>query len=204
LHHHIGTAETDRLLADQGFAKVHIATQPTRRRSHNFRLASLAAIAALVLFLPAATRADSNATYTFSGSLSDSSGFSGTLDFNTSGGVTTLVNSNFTIGGTTFSCNGASSNTCIVQNSGFADYFQALSGSSLVLLSWNPFDFSNPPSTFNFNGGYCLNCASGIFTWVSDGNAVATPEPLTWLMLAVGLLAVLLFPRRRRSKIAVD
>jgi PEP-CTERM motif len=184
---------------------MHLSQLSARFSTSIYRLSALAALAALFMLLPSAAHADSNTSYDFSGTLANGSAFSGTLDFDTNGsGLTTLVNSNFTIGGTSFSCNGASSNNCTVENAGFAQYFTALSGSSLVLLSWSPINFLNPPSSFNFNGGYCMNCASGIFTLVYNGNAVAAPEPATWLMLAIGLIMIAFFGRRRNRSIAVE
>ena len=98
----------------------------TLRQTRFVRVLAFAAVAALSLLLPARAHADSNTTYDFSGTLSNGTSFSGVLDFDTnSSGVTTLVNSDFTIGGVSFSCNGAVSNTCTVQNAGVLDYFQA-------------------------------------------------------------------------------
>jgi hypothetical protein len=182
------------------------ALNVVRNRNHNpfARVFAFAAIAALFLLLPARAHADSNTTYDFSGTLSNGSSFSGVLDFDTNAsGVTTLVNSNFTVGGVSFSCNGASSNTCIVENAGSSDYFQALSGGSLVVLSWAPFNFLNPPANFSFNGGYCMNCSGGGIFIVTGGGATAAPEPATWLLLAFGLFAVaILFKRKSASTIA--
>ncbi len=172
----------------------------TRHQNPFARVFAFAAIAALFLLLPARAHADSNTTYDFSGTLSNGTTFSGVLDFDTnSSGVTTLVNSNFNIGGISFSCNGASSNTCIVQNAGFSEYFQALSGGSLVVLSWAPFNFLNPPANFSFNGGYCLNCSGGGIFIVTGGSATATPEPATWLLLAFGIFAVAILARRKSA-----
>lgn len=163
---------------------------PARSRKNFTRGLIFATLVALLAILPAAARADSNTTYDISGTLSNGSSFSGVLDFDTnSSGVTTLVNSAFTIGGINFTCNGASSNTCIVQDPGLYQYFQALSGTSLVVLTWNPINFLNPPPNFSFNGGYCMNCSvTGLIT-VTGGSGVAAPEPSAFAMLLLGLVA---------------
>jgi hypothetical protein len=174
----------------RGSMNAQTATQ-SRRRSIMIRGLILAAVAALLAVLPTVAHADSNTTYDISGTLSNGSTFSGVLDFDTnSSGVTTIVNSTFTIGGITFTCNGASSNTCIVQDPIFSQYFQALSGGSLVVLTWNPINFLNPPSNFSFNGGYCINCAAGGTFTVTGGSGVAAPEPSALAFLVIGLFVV--------------
>ena len=79
------------------------------------------------------------------------------------------------------------------------DYFQDLAGSALVVLDWSSFDFGAPPSSFNFTGGYCMNCVAGAFALINGGEAtqIPTPEPSTWLLLAAGLFAVAVISRRR-------
>jgi hypothetical protein len=166
------------------------ATQ-SRRRSAFTRGLILTALAAVFALVPSAVRADSNTTYDISGTLSNGSSFNGVLDFDTnSSGVTTLVDTTFTIGGITFTCNGASSNTCLVQNAGFAQYFQALNGGSLVVLYWNPINFLNPPSNFTFTGGYCMTCSAGGTYSVTGGSGVTAPEPSALAFLVIGLFAV--------------
>jgi hypothetical protein len=162
------------------------------------RLLAFAAVAAIFAFAPSAARADSNTTYNLAGTMSNGSTFTGTLDFDTAGGVTTLVDTTISLAGLTFTCDGASSNTCLVQNSGFSQYFQTLNGSALFLLSWNPINFNNPPSTLTFNGGYCMNCASGTVLLVTGGTATVAPEPEAWMLLAAGLVSLLAITRRKR------
>ena len=164
---------------------------PSRRRTLLTRGLIFAALAVLLAVLPAVAHADSNTTYDISGTLSNGSSFSGVLDFDTnSGGVTTLVNSTLTMGGITFTCNGASSNTCTVEDAGIFQYFQALSGSSLLVLTWNPINFLNPPANFSFNGGYCMNCSAGGTYTVTGGGGVAAPEPSALAFLVIGLFAL--------------
>jgi hypothetical protein len=165
----------------------------SRRRKAITRGLIFAAIAALFALLPNVARADSNTTYDISGTLSNGSSFSGVLDFDTnSSGVTTLVNTTFTIGGVAFTCNGASSNNCIVENIGSLQYFTALNGSSLVLLNWNAINFPNTVPSFTFTGGYCMSCgAGGTGTlMVTGGGGVPAPEPSTTLLLVAGLFAL--------------
>lgn len=177
-------------------------TQTARRFRGLSRLLAIAALAIACAGLASSAKADSNTAYDFSGTLSNGNTFSGTLDFDTnSSGVTTLVNTDFTFAGVDFTCNGADSNTCTVQNSGFAQYFQSLSGASLVVLTWAPIDFSNPPATFNFNGGYCMNCIAGGMVFVTGGTASAVPEPSTWALLAFGIFFLAFLFRPRRSAI---
>jgi hypothetical protein len=169
---------------------ANIAT-PSHSRSTITRGLIFAALAALFALLPTVARADSNTTYDISGTMSDGSSFSGVLDFDTnSSGVTTIVNSTFTIGGMTFTCDGASSNNCIVQNAGIFQYFQDLNGPSLVVLMWNPINFLNPPANFSFNGGYCMGCSAGGMINVTNGSGVAAPEPSGLALLVIGLFAL--------------
>jgi PEP-CTERM motif-containing protein len=162
------------------------------------RLLAFATVAAIIAFAPSAARADSNTTYNFAGTMSNGSSFTGTLDFDTVGSVTSLVDATINLAGLTFTCDGATSNLCLVQNSGFSQYFQTLDGSALFLLSWNPINFNNPPSTFTFNGGYCMNCAAGTVLIVTSGIATVAPEPETIMLLAAGLVALLGVARRKR------
>ncbi len=160
----------------------------THSRSAVTRGLIFAALAALFALLPSAVRADSNTSYDISGTLANGSTFSGVLDFDTNNsGVTTLVNSTFTVGGVAFTCNGASSNNCVVENNGPLQYFQDLSGGSLVVIFWNAVSFPNPPAGLTFDGGYCMNCgASGLIN-ITGGTGVAAPEPSTLAFLVLGL-----------------
>jgi len=175
---------------------------PTHRTRLHFgllaRLLAFAAVAAIFALAPSAARADSNTTYNFAGTLSNGSSFTGTLDFDTVAGVTSLVDTTINLAGLSFTCDGASSNLCLVQNSGFSQYFQTLDGSALFILSWNPINFNNPPSTLTFDGGYCMNCAAGTVLIVTGGTATVAPEPETVMLLAAGLVALLGVARRKR------
>jgi hypothetical protein len=177
------------------------APQSNRRQRLFARVLALAILAAAFMLLPAVTLADSNSAYSISGTLTNGSSFTGTIDFdtNTSTGVTTLVSSDFTVGGTSFSCDGASSNLCTVYDPFGTSFFQDLAGSALVVFTWSDFDFGAPPSSFAFTGGYCINCAAGSFALINGGEAtqIPTPEPSTWLLLAAGLFALALISRRR-------
>jgi hypothetical protein len=166
---------------------------PIRSRSRKIFTRGLifAALAALLAFVPSAARADSNTTYDISGTLSNGSMFSGSLDFDTnSSGDTAIVNSTFTVGGIAFTCDGLSSNTCNVVDTPSFAYFQALSGGSLVVLTWSPINFLNPPANFNFTGGYCMNCSAGGTFTITGGSGVAAPEPSALAFLVIGLFVV--------------
>ena len=174
------------------------STKEIRRKLSQFaRLLPIAAVAAIFALAPSAAHADSNTTYNLAGTMSNGSTFIGTLDFDTTGGVTTIVDTTVHLAGLTFACDGASSNTCTVQNSGFSQYFQTLDGNALFLLSWNSINFNNPPSTLTFNAGYCMNCAGTVLI-VTGGTATVAPEPETLMLLAAGLVALIGTARRKR------
>jgi hypothetical protein len=160
-----------------------------------------AALAALFAILPSAVRADSNTSYDISGTLANGSTFSGVLDFDTNNsGVTTLVNSTFTVGGIAFTCNGASSNNCVVENNGPLQYFQDLSGGSLVVIFWNSVSFPNPPAGLTFDGGYCINCGSVGMIPITGGTGVAAPEPSTLALLVLSLFAAAFLARAMNAR----
>jgi hypothetical protein len=184
---------------------AHAPTQTNHRLPTLSRLLTFAALAIFFAISATSAKADSNSAYNFSGTLSNGSAFSGTLDFDTNAsGVTTLVDTTFTVAGVSFACNGGSSNLCTVENSGFAEYFQSLSGSALVVLTWSPFNVSNPPPAFSFSGGYCINCIVGATLTVTTGSATAVPEPSTWALLAFGIFFVAFLFRPRRSVIVSE
>jgi hypothetical protein len=189
-------------MATQPFHEVYTTMRPTNeirpKPSLLARLLVFAAVAAIFALAPSVAHADSNTTYNFAGTMSNGLSFTGTLDFDTVGGVTSLVDTTINLAGLTFTCDGASSNLCLVQNSGFSQYFQTLDGSALFLLSWNPVNFNNPPSTLTFNGGYCMNCAVGTVLIVTGGTATVAPEPETIMLLAAGLVALIGATRRKR------
>jgi PEP-CTERM motif len=174
----------------------------TPSRSAFTRGLLLAALAALFAILPSAVRADSNTSYDISGTLANGSTFSGVLDFDTNNtGVTTLVNSTFTVGGVAFTCNGASSNNCIVQNNGPLQYFQDQSGGSLVVIFWNTVSFPNPPAGLTFDGGYCMNCGASGMISITGGAGVAAPEPSTLALLVLSLFAAAFLARTKKPRV---
>ena len=129
--------------------------------------------------------------------------FSGTLDFsyNSLTNQTVLINSNFTVDGTSFSCNGlVGGNQCLVFDPFGTDYFQVLSGNTLVVLDWSQFNpAGNFPSTFSFVGGYLETLDLAITDTVTGGTGtlVATPEPSALFLLGAGLLGLIGLSRRR-------
>jgi PEP-CTERM motif-containing protein len=181
-------------------------TSPTAtpRRSQTgivTRLLALAIFAAMFVLLPNTTRADSTATYNFSGTLASGGTFSGTLEFDQNGSALQLINTSFALDGNSYACNGASSNNCTVFSPLPFNWFTVQgSTGTLVLLDWLGlgFDMNNPPATFNFLGGYCLGCGFG-FDSIASGQAsiVGTPEPGSLLLLGAGILGLALLSRRR-------
>lgn len=172
---------------------------------NDWRLRAFAAfvlVAALVL-LPATAHADSTATYQVSGTFASNGTYSGTieLDHSTSTGLTTLINTNLTVDGLSFSCNGQTGgNQCLVYAPSGPDYFQVLDGSHLFLLEWSGINLAGPyPPALTFITGYCMACSGAGSDWVTGGTGtyVATPENSTVLLFGVGLLAIVLLSRRR-------
>lgn len=167
------------------------------------RAATLALLVAGIAMLPAVARADSSSTYQVSGTLASGGTYSGTLEFDYSNvtGLTTLVNSNFTADGVSFTCNGQfQTNQCVVFDPVGTDYFQVESGSSLVLLEWSQVNWNGaPPATLAFIGGYCDSCGFGTRDPANGGTGqfVTAPEPSALLMLGIGLAGLLAFSWRR-------
>jgi hypothetical protein len=166
------------------------------------RVFALVLLASAFAMLPTVAHADSNNAYQISGT-TQSGTFSGTLDFsyNSATNQTTLINSNFTIDGTAYSCNGLTSgNQCIVFDPYGIEYFGVMSGTTLTVLEWNGFNLAGTfPSTINFIGGYVEPLGGGAWDYVTSGTAkvVTTPEPSASLLLGAGLLGLVALSRRR-------
>src|SRR5580704_4160740 len=165
------------------------------------RVFALAVLASAFAMLPNVVRADSNNAYQISGTLASGGTFSGTVDFsyNSKTGQTVITNSNFTVDGTSFSCNGLTGgNQCLVFDPFGTDYFQVLSGNTLVVLDWSAFNLAGAfPSTINFVGGYVATVGVKITDTVTGGTGVSTPEPSALFLLGVGLLGLIALSRRR-------
>ena len=133
-------------------------TQLHNRTALLVRGFALGVLASAFALLPNVAQADSNNAYQISGTLASGGTFSGTLDYsyNSKTGQTVLTNSKFTVDGTSFSCNGLTGgNQCLVFDPFGTDYFQVLSGNTLIVLDWSAFNLAGKfPSTINFVGGY--------------------------------------------------
>lgn len=166
------------------------------------RVLALTIFGAMFMLLPNTARADSTATYDISGTLASGGTFSGTIEFDENGSTLQLINSSFTLDGNTFTCGGSSSNTCTVFDPGPFSWATIQGSPSLVVFQWldSSFNISNPPATFSFLGGYCLGCGIGL-DLIASGQAtvVATPEPASRLLLAVGILGLALLYSRRSN-----
>jgi PEP-CTERM motif len=181
-----------------------ISSTATPRRSRTgivTRFLALAIFAIMFVLVPNTVRADSTATYNFSGTLASGGTFSGTLEFDQNGSTLQLINTSFTLDGNSYACSGATSNNCTVFGPLPFNWFTVQgSTGTLVLLDWlgAGFDMNNPPATFNLLGGYCLGCGIGIdFITSGQANAVGTPEPASLLLLGAGIFSLALLSRRR-------
>jgi hypothetical protein len=178
----------------------------TRRQNRTTlfaRVFALALLASVFAMLPTSAHADSNNAYQISGTTASGGTFSGTLDFshNSAADQTVLINSNFTVDGHSFTCNGLTGgNQCIVFDPSGTEYFEVLSGSTLALLEWSGFNLNGTfPSTFNFTGGYLEPMGGGSLDYVTGGTAtiVPTPEPSAVFLLGAGLLGLVALSWRR-------
>ena len=165
------------------------------------RVFALAVLASAFVMLPTVAHADSNNAYQISGTLASGGTFSGTLDFshNSATGQTVLTNSNFTVDGISYSCNGLTGgNQCVVFDPVAIDYFQAFSGNNLVVLEWSAFNLAGAfPSTLDFVGGYVTIFDVKQMDTVTGGTGVSTPEPSALFLLGAGLLGLIALSRRR-------
>jgi PEP-CTERM motif len=184
-------------------SKLNVTLHRTRTATLA-KVLALALLASAIVLLPSAARADSNNAYQVSGTLASGGTFSGTLDFqyNSITNQTTLINSNFTVDGVSYSCNGLTGgNQCVVFDPAGTDYFQVVNGNNLVLLKWTAFNPAGPyPSTLNFVGGYVqiVNVKTTDTIIGGTGKYVTAPEPSALLMLGAGLLGLLAVSSRRR------
>jgi hypothetical protein len=165
------------------------------------RILALALLAGTFILLPKVARADSTATYDISGTLASGGTFSGVVEFDQSGSTLQLINTSFTMDGESFGCSGASSNICSVYDPFGVSFVNVQAPMSLVLFSWldGSFNISNPPPSFNFLGGYCLDCGFVGVDFITSGTATAvtTPEPGPSILLAIGLVGLALISRRK-------
>jgi hypothetical protein len=165
------------------------------------RIFAVALLAAAFILLPGVTRADSTATYNISGSLASGGTFSGTFEFDQNGSALQLINTSFTLDGLNFGCSGAVSNTCAVFDPFGISYVSIGQNGPNAVFTWldNSFNIFNPPTTFNFLGGYCTGCSFfGVDLFVGGtATQVTSPEPGALLMLGLGVAALALLSRRQ-------
>jgi hypothetical protein len=173
----------------------------TKNHAGIIRIFAIALLAAAFVLLPAATRADSTATYDISGSLVSGGTFSGVMEFDQNGSTLQLINTSFTLDGISFSCSGASSNTCQVFDPFGLSFVSVGQSGPNVVFTWldSNFNILNPPSSFPFLGGYCTGCGFfGVDAFLGGtATQVPSPEPGAFLMLGLGLAALALLSRRQ-------
>src|SRR5580700_1710415 len=157
-------------------------TRLQNRTAQFARVFGLALLTSAFALLPTVVHADSSNVYQISGTTAGGGTISGTLDFgyNSNTEQTLLLNSNFTVDGKSFGCNGLTGgNQCIVFDPFGIDYFGVISGTTLAVLQWNHFNLAGTfPSTFNFDGAYTRLLTGRSSDYVAGGTAtyVTTPE----------------------------
>jgi hypothetical protein len=185
------------------------ATRLQNRTALFARVFALALLTSAFAILPTVAHADSSNVYQISGNTAGGGTISGSLDFSYDSETeqTLLLNSNFTVDGKSFSCNGLTGgNQCIVFDPFGTEYFGVITGTTLAVLEWNEFKLGgNFPSTFNFIGGYVDPLGGGSWDYVAGGTAtyVTTPEPSALFLLGAGLLGVIALSRRRLNSASI-
>lgn len=175
---------------------THVKLDAAWRHVCIARAMVLALIAAAVLFAPRTTRADNCSvdkcvTYNVTGTFTDGGGLSGAF---------VLDESNGTIASSTFLADGMSYSSGLYYIYQFPavtgpDVFNAFSaGGTELAMEFGPFTLAAIPQSFSLSGSTHVVSASGAWMYLNPGaDAVAAPEPASWLLLLMGSLAVGLF-----------
>jgi hypothetical protein len=130
---------------------------------------------------------DSCVSYSVTGSLQDGGSLSGSFLVDESNG--TIASSSFLADGTSFS-SGLYYIYQFPTPSG-PDVFNAFStGGGELSIQFGPFSLTGLPNSFSLAGTTHIDPVSGAWVDLNSGEAIASPEPASWLLMLVGALAI--------------
>ena len=172
---------------------TQVKLDAARRHTCIARAMVLVLIAAAVLLAPRTTRADNCSidtcvTYNVTGTFTDGGGLSGAFVLDESNG--TIASATFLADGTAYS----SGLYYIYQFPAVTgpDVFNAFStGGTELSIQFGPFTLEAAPPSFSLSSGTHVVSASGAWMYLNPGaDAVAAPEPASWLLLLMGSVAI--------------